>query len=189
MPMGPTMNSLNNNVIPTLMPQISDPKIIVQTFNAPNSPILPNSLPQPKVELNLHLPKQNAPVYKVHTRTIIRKENPKIKLGLEEIKESVEEQFEKILKDKDPTHSRYYFKGMSTFVGRKPHHPSFEILTNPTDRLLFKLHADKRIDEIMERIRNLKVGVNVYQEEVASKLRFLSFLQKRWQKGIYSIIV
>ena len=59
-----------NTFAPTFIPQITDPKIIVQTFNAPNSPILPNTFPKPKVTLDVNLPapvKPAAPIRIVHT--------------------------------------------------------------------------------------------------------------------------
>jgi hypothetical protein len=184
-----TMNSLNNNVIPALIPQISDPKIIVQTFNAPNAPILPNSLPQPKVELNVHLPKPNAPVYKVHTRTIIRRESPEIAAGLQEIKQAVEKEFEKVMQKEDPTHSRFYFKGMSTYTGRKSPQYRFEVLSNPTDRTLFQIYSQKRVEDILDRVSNLKTNLKIYSEEVDSRLSYLKFLQRKWMRYQYNVIV
>ena len=42
--------------MPTLLPQISDAKILIQNFNAPNSPILPSTLPRPALAVNVQLP-------------------------------------------------------------------------------------------------------------------------------------
>ena len=184
-----TMNSINNNVIPALIPQISDPKIIVQTFNAPNAPILPNSLPQPKVELNVHLPKPNAPVYKVHTRTTIKRESPEIAAGLEDIKSAVENEFEKVMQNKDPTRSRFYFKGMSTYMGRKSPQYRFEVLTNTTQRTLFQIYSQKRVEDILERIKSLKTNIKIYNEEVDSRMSYLQFLQRKWMHYKYHVIV
>lgn len=36
---------VHNMIAPTFVPQISDPRITVQTFNAPVNPILPGVLP------------------------------------------------------------------------------------------------------------------------------------------------
>ena len=43
----PYNHELHDTVFPTMVPQVTDPRIIVQTFNAPDSPIFPSTLPKP----------------------------------------------------------------------------------------------------------------------------------------------
>lgn len=47
---------INNMIAPTFIPQISDPRINIQTFNAPNNPILPNVLPVPHSQMTIKMP-------------------------------------------------------------------------------------------------------------------------------------
>ena len=53
----PPVNDLENQVVaPSFAPQITDPRIEVQTYNAPNAPELPNTLPRPKIKVNIRMP-------------------------------------------------------------------------------------------------------------------------------------
>ena len=47
---------LNAVVLPALMPQISDPRIIIQSFNPPQDTIIPPNLNPPGMKFNIRLP-------------------------------------------------------------------------------------------------------------------------------------
>ena len=47
---------LNAVVLPALMPQISDPRIIIQSFNPPQDTIIPPNLTPPGMKFNIRLP-------------------------------------------------------------------------------------------------------------------------------------
>lgn len=66
----PYNHALYDTVFPTMVPQITDPRIVVQTFNAPDSPIFPSTLPKPQMELNIDLP---APIKEPTPIKIIKK--------------------------------------------------------------------------------------------------------------------
>lgn len=47
---------LNAVVLPALMPQISDPRIIIQSFNPPQEMLVPPNLTPPGMKFNIQLP-------------------------------------------------------------------------------------------------------------------------------------
>lgn len=53
---GPVVDQ--KSLAPVMAPQLTDPRIEVQTYNAPNQPVLPNVLPKPQIQVNIHMPKQ-----------------------------------------------------------------------------------------------------------------------------------
>jgi hypothetical protein len=48
--------TLNAVVLPALMPQISDPRIIIQSFNPPQEMLVPPNLTPPGMKFNIRLP-------------------------------------------------------------------------------------------------------------------------------------
>ena len=55
---------LRTAVIPASTPQMSDPRIIVQTYNPPSKGGLPVKLNPPPMKFNFLLPKQNPQIIK-----------------------------------------------------------------------------------------------------------------------------
>ena len=47
---------LNAVVLPALMPQISDPRIIIQSFNPPQDTLIPPNMTPPGMKFNIQLP-------------------------------------------------------------------------------------------------------------------------------------
>lgn len=96
----PMETLMENKVMPTMIPQINDPRIIVQTFNSPISPILPGTLPDPKLNLNVSLPSQT----KAPPRDIIIEEHKlskKYRKMNKYLKKELVKGFESINEDKD----------------------------------------------------------------------------------------
>lgn len=48
---------LNTVILPALIPQVSDPRIIIQSFNPPHETLIPPNINPPAMKFNITLPK------------------------------------------------------------------------------------------------------------------------------------
>lgn len=78
-----------------MVPQITDPRIIVQTFNAPNAPILPSTFPKPKINLKVNLPSPIKPLKPLR----IKRYSPGVSKDVKTVDELIEDDVTKAFLD------------------------------------------------------------------------------------------
>lgn len=170
----PVDQRMTHSMNAALIPQIEDPRITLHTFNAPNTPILPSSLPKPKIKLNIQLPKPFA-----KSPPIIIKEERSIPF-IDIVKKDVEKAFiDALSKDRNMQY-------INSKVAPKLR---VTLLTSTTERSLVQTKIENKIDKILDKIKNLDSQYNLFQQGIDEKLDYLDFLQKKWKDIKLNIIV
>lgn len=167
--------TLNHMITPILMPQISDPRITIQTFNSPASPILPGVIPTPQVNFSLKLPEnKNKDANKIVVdETIIRENNPLSQK--ETMKKQIENAFLEAL-EKD-----FNSPILDDAVGHKHTKPlSIAVMSSVTQRKLDQLEETGKMQSIVNSLTELQHNYLKYQSELNSKMTNLDFGLKKW---------
>ena len=186
--MKPTQTSMNNHIMPIMMPQINDPRIVVQTFNAPNPPILPGALPQAKIVMNVELPKQRPKHVIVHRKVInvpIQREEIELEKHL---KDEFESQFETAL-NKDYLQTRAHKNGVSVHMKNEPMKTKVQMLLTPTSRLIQQYSTQKRVERIENKIESLDAGCLRFGDEMRVRLDHMDLLAKMVSNAQNSVIL
>ena len=187
----PKATELYPTLMPTLMPQISDPRIIIQTFNAPNAPILPSVLPKPKVDLNVVLPKQHiAPKPDI---IILDQESKNEKLERE-----AERRAQKILEKnllramkRNVGFNRKYRnrKGVDVDIGHIKEKNKLNVMATLGQRFLHSVEARNKVKRIELKMSELSNSYRFFKRRLASKMKALGFLLAKWKQKNVSVIV
>jgi len=189
MGMMPSQTSMNNHIMPVMLPQINDPRIIVQTFNAPNPPLLPGALPQPKITMNVEMPKQKAKTVIVHRKVVhVAPSNKEISLE-NKLRKEFRQEFRAVLgKNQQPgrAHAR---NGMSVYPKTNFHNPSLFLADTATERYINEITAQNRIEAIVDRILALKSGYKRFQAALDTRMEHLGKLAYMAKTAANSVIV
>lgn len=173
-----------------MMPQISDPRIEVDTFNAPNAPILPNVLPRPKIEVNLKMPSESVPsppIHIVEEKHVMTQENQHLSDILEE---DMEEAFLEGLSKKHQLGRNFYYKnGVKLGLGEKIGKIQVTLMRSPTDRMLYRLKSERRLEKVLDKIDRIQNEYVLFKTGLDNKLEFLDFIREKWKKYKLNIIV
>lgn len=116
----PMETLLQANLVPNFIPQIADPRIIIQTFNSPNTPILPGDLPRPKINMQVNLPS----ITKAPVKDIIvedhRLSDEDLKRN-EFLKKMLKEQFLRLSRQEEEKRvtGEYFENGISSRLGEE----------------------------------------------------------------------
>lgn len=169
--------------MPVAIPQVTDPRITIQTFNAPTPPILPGVLPVPKVHLDITLPKQNNP--KANT-VIIDNEVVKEDSGKgfkNELKDTIESAFLKALEDD------YSSPKLHNLAKHKRKIVKVNVLDSPVERLLNRVSEQKKVSQVTGFLHKIKEEYDSFQDQVQTKMKYLDYLLSKWTQRKLSFIV
>ena len=176
----PKASELNPLLMPMMMPQISDPRIEIQTFNAPNAPFMPDVLPKPIVDIDVKLPDQTYQSRKpiLETHSVIDESIDHQKFNNIIVKDLANE-FAKTMKKHDPLINRVYHDGVGvTMNGDKPE-PSVNLVMNIEERDTRQLTQEKKIDRMLLKLRRMHGQYMSFKRALKSKLETLGFLFER----------
>lgn len=174
----------------SMMPQISDPRIEVDTFNAPNAPILPNVLPRPKLEVNLKMPSETVPAPPIHIiedKHVMSKTNQHLS---DILQNDMEEAFLEGLSKKHQLGRSFYYKnGVKLGLGEKIGKINVTLMRSPTDRILYKLKSERKLEKVLDKIDRIQKEYVLFKTGLENKLNFLDFIRNKWRKYKLNIIV
>jgi hypothetical protein len=176
-------NSLISEIMPISIPQITDPRITLQTFNAPTPPILPGVLPVPEVHMDITLPKQNNPKA---SQVIIDNEIIKEDHGRgfrNELKSTIESAFFEALEDD------WRSPKLENLARKKPKLMKVNIIETPAERLLFSIKASEKSSRLKSHLQKLSDQYEEFDEQVQSKMKNLEFLISKFSQRKLDIIV
>ena len=156
-----TKTTLINNIIPAMIPQISDPKIIVQTFNPSNSTILPSSLSKPKINLNLILP--NPLSYKTNINIIKKYQKEKILNKLNKFQKLLEINFTNMFKTKKIKN-----------INNKFHNTKYKII-NLKNKITFINRINLKIKNIKQKLKIINKNIDIFNNEIFQRIDYIKF--------------
>ena len=176
--MGPAIvKAVNSEFITSFAPQISDPRIELQTYNAPNAPVLPNILPKPKVNVDMIMPKDTMkvtpPITEIHQKVVPESPEDKIDAG---IVKNLKDEFLHFLKKHDNRFESHYASGTGVSVGmNKPGYKTSFIFL-PEERMAREIVAENKIDTIMEKIDRISQNYKQYKAGIKKRMQSLAFI-------------
>jgi len=172
-----------SEIMPVAIPQVTDPRITIQTFNAPTPPILPGVLPVPKVHLDIDLPKQNNPkANQVYIDNEVVKEDSGQGFR-NELKDAVESAFLKALEDD------YNQPKLHNLARHKRKIVKVNVLDSPIERLLNNVDEEKKASEVVGFLRKIKEEYSSFEDQVQTKMKYLGYLLSKWNQRKLSFIV
>lgn len=173
----PKASELNPLLMPMMMPQISDPRIEIQTFNAPNAPLMPDVLPKPIIDLDVNLPDQTLqsrpPIIK--TETVIDEVKDHQKYNSLIVRDLASE-FAEAMRKHDRTHRRHYMDGVGVNMGGEQPTGRISIALNPEQRIANQMIEMKKFATIERKLRVIGQQYQRFRKTVFSKLESLGFL-------------
>jgi hypothetical protein len=169
--------------MPVAIPQVTDPRITIQTFNAPTPPILPGVLPTPKIHLDINLPKQNNPKSNtvIIDNEVIKEDSGK---GFRnELKDTIESAFLKALEDD------YNSPSLKNLAKHKRKIVKVNVLDSPVERLMNQLSEEKKVSQVTGFLHKIKEEYDAFQDQVQSKMKYLDYLLGKWDQRKLNFIV
>ena len=170
--------------VPHFIPQISVPRIMVQHFNPPNAPLLPESIPKPEVQLHVRLPK---PFANPDPKDFVDKTNGRdlfMKKSKNELKDTIKQAFLNALMYDDPLRTKY-------INGERKKLPEYSLsmISSPTKRMELNVKIKNKQNAIEDKIKKLLFSYKLYQEGVKHKLKYLDDVIAKWRQTRLNIIV
>jgi hypothetical protein len=157
-------------IMPMSIPQISDARITVQTFNSPPKPLAPGMLPKQDFKYNINIPERQEHVHP-HQKKIINVVLP----GQfdEELRGIVANSFRSALQRHLATHPGLQI-AEDAF--------KFNILETPTERTLQTSEIDRRMSGVTQRIAALNKSYRTFQSELAERLQHMGGILGQTEK-------
>ena len=173
-----------------MVPQISNSRIEVQTFNAPTPPIMPGTLPTPKVDIDMLLPNQTKqalpPTVQTETKIIQRAGHDKYK---KEVMNDLQEEFMRVMRKKNPLYRRHYNNGVGYQVGITPPHTHTNFMLLPEERTALQILQHDKISSILEKLSSIQNDYNDYRKKLKKKMDTLGlYIDKARQLRMNYII-
>jgi len=167
--------TLNHMITPTLMPQVSDARITIQTFNAPAAPILPGTIPAPEISFRMKLPENNAPsANKIIIDEKITKED-KAGNQASRIRHVLEEAFFAELE------KQFQQPGLGL---ESRHHRKLRlaILSSRENQQLARQDEAAKVAAISSSLADLHKRYANFQSKLAEKMKAVDFFLGKWTK-------
>lgn len=166
-------------MMPLMMPQISDARINIQTFNPPPAPLVPGVLPNPHFKYDMMVPEKTlTTVVDRRWRDVnLKMDRADSREARKMIKRSLERALEKyngvkVLRNGDPVEN----VRLNTF-------------SSDTERQLGERRASQKLDKILRKLEGVADRYRGFQLEVSRKMDFLKFLTGKYGEMALQIVV
>jgi hypothetical protein len=182
LPIGPLLDFMTEPrydllplIMPTSIPQVSDARITVQTFNPPPMPLEPGMVPAADYQFKVKLPEIK------HQNKRTKEVNLTIGGKFTEVmKNVVAGAFNRALKKHDNAH-----------LGNIDHPNDYiiNVFEDNTERYLDSISINARIARIANKIKHLREQHEEFGSQIQDKIRFLDVLLSKLQKTKLDYII
>lgn len=154
--------------VPSFTPQISVPRIVIQNFNPPNAPMLPDAMPKPEVSVHVHLPKPFATPSPMDLAEKTKARDLFMSNSKTELKDIIKNAFLHALMYEDPLRTKYV-------DGKRKKLPEYSLsmISSPTKRMELNMKIRIRKASIEQKIKKILNAYKLYKEGLGHKLKFL----------------
>lgn len=162
-------------IMPVNMPQVSDARITVQTFNPPPMPLQPGMVPAADYHYNVTIPEIKQ--HRKHTKEINLSYHGKFTDDMKNVMVAA-------LNNALEKHHQAHLGNVD-----QPKDYVINVFETPTDRYLQEVTMKSRVKNILTRIKSLKEDNDVFQQQVTQKMKYLDFLLSKYQQTKLAYIV
>ena len=169
----------NYNIHPTYMPlsipQISDARITVQTFNPPSMPLTPGMMPKPEYHFNVKIPEQPAPPK--HSKAFNVAYTGKYD---GDMKALMMDAFESAFGKHKKLHSDSNIQDQDFLLN---------VVSSDSEKHVDDIRAKQRMNNIINRVKKMASLNEDFNNQVNNKLKFLDFLLKKYYQIKLNLIM